>query len=561
MSTENFETFLHYFYHWEQVNPDKVYLRQPFGDRWVEYTYAEVGRMARQVAAALREKYEPGTMIGMVSKNCVEWLIADLGMLMGGFVSVPFYPTLTADQLREVLSLSGAQALFVGKLDDWDKMKGGVPDHVEQIAFPHYEGNAVVENARPWADIIDSVEPLAEPHQPTRDELFTVIYTSGTTGTPKGVMLTYDCVRLVIEAEREADVYRTFTGAGERYFSYLPLNHVAERVGTEISGIVSGGTVSFSESLDRFAQNLQDVQPTLFIAVPRIWTRFQMAILGQMPQSRLDLLLKIPVVSGLVKARVQKALGLSEAVTILAGAAPLPAATLEWFSKLDINIQEVYGMSETCGGVTVVPKGKIKAGTVGKALPGCEVKLDPETDEVLMKVPWIMAGYYKDEAKTAEVLRDGWIHSGDQGRFDEDGYLIITGRVKDTFKSAKGKFVIPVPIEAEFAKNHFVEQVAVVGRGVPQPLALINLSEVGQLEPMLTVQESLQETLDRVNAELPNYQRIKTVVVLPETWSVDNGLLTPTMKLKRNVLDHRFEGEYMRWYEAGEPILWDKQAS
>lgn len=551
----HFDTFLEYFYHREKTTPNEIYLRQPKGEQWIEYSWAEVGKQARSMVALLRARgLAPKSHIGLLSKNCAHWIIADLAILMGGYVSVPFYPNLTAQQLNEVMALSHIKALFVGKLETWVGNEH-IPKSLEVITFPHYVGNAKIEGFNDWDTVVKEQEPITDAYVPSIDDLFTIIYTSGTTGTPKGVMLKYKSPKLLMENERKYGYFRLFESGKNEFFSYLPLNHIAERMIVEVASMLSGGRISFAESLDTFAKNLQDTQPTIFFAVPRIWTKFKLGILSKMPEKRLNFMLKVPVLSGIIRKKIKTGLGLSRCKTAASGAAPLPAATVDFFKKLDVHIQEVYGMTETCGGITLMPHDKFKAFTVGKPFKNCDVKIDPETGEITAKSAWNMEGYYGNPEKTAELFKDGYLHTGDRGELDSEGYLKITGRVKDTFKSAKGKYIIPAPIEWGFAKNNCIEQICVVGLGIPQPLALINLSEMGCACEKEEVIDSLLETLESVNADLPNYQKVHRIIVMEEPWTIDNGLLTPTLKIKRNVLDERFLKLYDDWYEQKERIL------
>lgn len=549
--------FLSYFYEWEKTTPNEVYLRQPFGDTWEEYTWAETGQMARRLATGLRSLGLPdGAHIGIVSKNCREWIIADLAIMMGGYVSAPFFPTLRSDQIREVLELGDVQALFVGKLEGWDEMKQGVPEGMPIIAFPHYEGNSRVEEGERWHDLISRSEPLAESPVPGLDSLFTIIFTSGTTGTPKGVMLTYRKPAELVKMEKEEDLLKLRSGEN-RLISYLPLNHIAERALTEVLSIVYRGQVSFVESLDTFTANLQAIQPTLFFGVPRIWTKFQLGILERMPQPRLNLLLSLPVLSGIVKRKIRRALGLSHARMLITAAAPMPDTMKAWYRRLGFNIQEIYGLTETCGGFTMTREWEDATGTVGRALKGAEMKTDPETGEVLARGPWFMDGYYKNPEKTAEVFRDGWFHTGDSGQVDEKGFLHLTGRVSEAFKTAKGKFVVPAPIEWEFAGNPDIEQICVTGLGLAQPIALVVLSELGRAKEQAAIEQSLRETLEAVNKKLANYEKVATMVITQELWSVENGLLTPTLKVKRNELAGRYGLHFENWLVAGEAVVWE----
>lgn len=551
------KTILSYFYQWEKEQADTVFLRQPFGGNWEEYTWAEAGQMARRLATGLRSLGLPeGAHIGIVSKNCREWIIADLAIMMGGFVSVPFFPTLRSGQISEVLELGDVQALFVGKLDDWEEMKQGVPGDMPIIAFPHYEGNSRVQEGEQWHDFLSRFEPMAGSPEPDPDELWTIIFTSGTTGTPKGVMLTYRKPDELVNMEKEEDLLKMRDG--ENYLiSYLPLNHIAERALTEVLSLVYCCRISFVESLDTFAKNLQEIQPTLFFAVPRIWTKFQLGVLERMPQPRLNLLLRIPLLSGIVKKKIHRALGLNRARMLITAAAPMPDSMKAWYRRLGLNISEIYGLTETCGGFTMTRQGEDTTGTVGRILKGAEMKTDPATGEVLARGPWFMDGYYKNPEKTAEVFKDGWFHTGDSGSIDAKGFLRLTGRVSEAFKTSKGKFVVPAPIEWEFAGNADIEQICVTGLGLAQPIALVVLSELGRAKERAAIEQSLRETLEAVNKKLASYERIATMIITRDLWSVENGLLTPTLKVKRNELANRYGIHFENWQVAQEPVIWE----
>ncbi|MEZ4900331.1 MAG: AMP-binding protein [Spirosomataceae bacterium] len=276
-------------------------MRQPFGDQWKDFTWAETGNQVRRMATYLKSlDLPPHSNIGLVSKNCAEWIITDLAIMMSGHVSVPFYATLTADQLNHVLVHSGCSVLFVGKLDDWKGMKSGIPKGVKCISFPTY--NPDKEHLQ-WNDILAKNEPLKESPVPALDDIFSIIYTSGTTGNPKGVMATFGAVAACVENTKEIVRYDL---PETRFFSYLPLCHIAERNIVEATSIGTGGTIYFAESLDTFAKNLAEASPTHFLAVPRIWTKFQLGILSKMPQKKLDMFLKIPILSGIVKKKSEK---------------------------------------------------------------------------------------------------------------------------------------------------------------------------------------------------------------------------------------------------------------
>lgn len=551
-------SILAYFYQWEKERGEQVFLRQPFGKNWKTYSWREVGTMARCLISALQGiGLVAGDKVGIVSKNCYQWIVTDLALMMGRFVSVPFYPNLTAKELNQVLLASEAKVLFVGKLDDWTSMRPGVPAGVQLIAFPHFEGNALVDEGLSWEKLIEDNAPIEGSPLPGLHDLWTIIFTSGTTGVPKGVMLNYFHPAALVENERINGDLIDFSTTDHRFFSYLPLNHIAERIIVECAGIATGGVISFSESIHTFAQNLQATQPTLFIGVPRIWTKFQLAILERLPEKRLNALLALPLIGSFLKRKIVQGLGLSKARVLLTGAAPAPDSLKDFFKKLDLSIQEVYAMTENTGGCTLMPRSAIRSGTVGKVMANVEIRIDPSTQEVLMRAPWIMAGYYNDPERTAQVIQDGWLHTGDQGEITPDGYLKLTGRVSDTFKSTKGKYIVPGPIEWSFAKNSYIEQLCVVGFSIPQPLALAVLSEVGQKTPLEVVKASLVQTLEEVNAELAQYERVKAVVITKEPWAVENGVLTPTLKIRREVLNRKYAEQYEHWFERNETVIWE----
>lgn len=552
------KTLVQYFYDWEQLQPYKVFLRQPVGDQFIDLTWGEVGRQVRCMATYLHAlNLPPKSNIGLISKNCAHWLIADMAILVSGHVSVPFYPTLNREQLQQVLTHSECQVLFIGKLDGWDAMKVGVPEGVHTIAFPSYghTTNSVDDEATQWNDILADYKPLMGNPLPNLDDLFTIIYTSGTTGNPKGVMITHDALVQGIDKTRHLMAHDL---PEPRFFSYLPLCHVAERNIVEVTGIITGGTIYFAESLETFAQNLAAARPTHFLAVPRIWNRFQTGILAKMPQQKLTTLLRIPVLSSLVKRKIRKGLGLNDAKVILTGAAPMPISLLRWFRRLGIHIQEAYGMTENLGAVSLMPANYIKEGTVGRVNDGMDVRVDPETGELSTRSRWNMVGYYREPELTAATLRDGWLHTGDVGEVDNEGFLTITGRIKEMYKSPKGEYIAPSHIEFGFADNTNIEQICVTGQQLPQPIALVVLSEVARKDDQRLVSKSLEQTLLAANQRVHVYERIKKLVIVKDPWTVENNLITPTMKLKRSEIDARYGSNYEPWFAREEAVVWEE---
>lgn len=545
------------FYYWEKSEPDRVCYSQPYGNgKVVDFTWREAGRQVRAIATYLqRIGVQQGDNVALISKNCAHWIMADLAIWMAGGVSVPLYPTLSADSVRQLMEHSDAKFLFVGKLDTWPEMQPGVPDSVQCISFPLSPPN----DFPTWDDIVASNELLQESPSRSHTELATVIYTSGTTGMPKGVMHTFNSIASA--ASEAAGMYEA--SPDDRVLSYLPLSHVAERMVIEMLQFYQGQRVYFAESLDTFAEDLKRARPTLFFAVPRIWAKFQAGVLSKMPERKLNALLRIPFVSSTIKRRIREALGLDQVRLCFSGAAPISASLLQWYQNLGIEILEVYGMTENMGYSHSTPEGKGKPGFVGHANPNVVVKLGAG-DEVLVRSPTTMVGYYKEPEKTSETLdEDGFLHTGDVGTIDGDGNLKITGRVKEIFKTSKGKYVAPFPIESRLLASEHVEQCCVVGNAMPQPMALVSLSEGDQAalkegQGRESIHKAMVELISQVNGRLDPHEKLKLLVVTRGEWSIENGILTPTLKIKRNVLENRFQDRIENWYDSDEKVLWEE---
>lgn len=552
------KTPLEYFYQWESEHPDKPFLRQPYGNSWKVYTYSEAGNEARRIVSALRKAgLAKGYHIGIYSKNCCHWILADLAIMMGGFVSVPFYASLNKIALAEVVLKGDLKAIFIGKLDEWGDRAEALPEYVKVIRFPHYEGNAKVTQGLDWQELVRENEPATDKYIPSPDQLWTILFTSGTTGSPKGVMHNYHSPAVIFEDEMKYGTLGMKYLKEHSYFSFLPLNHVAERIAVEMNCIMMGGTISFAESFDSFIRNLQDTQPTFFFAVPRIWSKFQSGVLERISDRKLQMMLSLPIIGSIIRKKLLTALGLKNAAITLTGAALTPAHLKDWYRRLGINLREVYGMTEACGGVTLTPYGEQSSVDVGKPLPGSELKVDRETGEIIFRVKSAMTGYYKDPEATASVLREGWIYSGDRGRMGNAGELFVEGRVKDVFKTSKGVYVVPNPIEEDISKCELVEQVCVVGLGIPQPIALVNVAASWIEESKDQVENTLHQLMEDINRNRPSHEKLRAVVVCLETWSGNNNLLTPTLKVRRPKIDEYYGHKYHHWYESGKTVIWE----
>jgi len=546
-------------YHWESTTPDRVVFTQPQGGGAViDYTWRQVMDQVRRMATHLQSQgLQPGDKVALLSKNTAHWLMADFAIWLGGFVSVPLYPTLAAGTVRQILEHSGAKLLFVGKLDGWEGMKSGIPAGLPCISLPLCPPDAA-KSYTSWESITAKTEPLKGNPVRSADELATIMYTSGTTGAPKGVMHSFGTFAWGVQS----GLKRVPIDSSARMLSYLPLAHVAERTLVEHGLLATGMHVFFAESLDTFTSDLQRAKPTVFFSVPRLWVKFQQGINSKMPPAKLDRLLKIPILGGIVRKKVLKALGLQECTWAAGGAAPMPPDLLRWYNKLKLDLVEVYGMTENCGVSHATLPGKQRPGTVGLPYDGVQCRLDPVTSEIQMKAPCLMLGYYREPELSRETLTaDGWLKTGDKGGLDGEGNLKITGRVKDLFKTSKGKYVAPAPIEDKLVMHPAVEACCVTGANLGQPLALAMLNPEGALkaksaEGRAELEASMGAHLQTINATLDPHEQLDCVVLMAEPWTVDNDIITPTFKVKRNRIEDLFAKNYDKWVGMRKKVVW-----
>ncbi len=537
------------FLHWEKVDAKKIFLRQPFNGVWKEWSYSQAGSEIRRIAAGLQSLDLPDkSHVAILSKNCSHWLMADLAIMMAGHISVPIYPTLHANALHDILMHSECGVIFIGKLDNFEEQKEGIPAGIRSIVIEAYGLEAKLS----WESIVARDQIVSEIHTWNQNDLLSITYTSGTTGKPKGVMHTVEAFSTVVQvAIKDLKI-------PERpvLFSFLPLSHIAERVGIEMLGLYSGASFTFPESVEQFSKNLVATQPTLFFAVPRIWAKFKDKVLEKIPQQRLGLLLKIPFLNSLIKSKIKKGLGLSNATHIYSGAAPISVDLLKWFESIGIHIFQAYGITEDCIYSHFNRKGANRLGTVGKKLSGLQVKI-AEDGEIRLKSKGTMKGYFKEPELTGETFDpEGFIKTGDIGAYDAEGFLKITGRLKDQFKTDKGKYIAPAPIELLLLAYVGIEQACVVGTGLPQPMALVVLSESEKNKPRKEVNKDLATLLLTINQGLHSYEVLQKIIITYD-WSIVNGLLTPTLKVKRNQVEKIYSSEYLRLYADSRLIIWD----
>jgi long-chain acyl-CoA synthetase len=548
-------------YHWEKTEPQRVALTQPMGGDVVQdFTWAQVADHSRRMAAHLQAQgWAPGSKVAILSKNCAWWMMSDLAIWMAGYVSVPLYPTLAPETITQILKHSESKACFVGKLDGWAHMKPGVPADLPCISYPLSPDDAV-RDYDGWDAIVSRTAPMKASPVRGEDDLATLIYTSGTTGMPKGVMHSFGNFAWALDR----GLQRIPMGREDRMLSYLPLAHVVERMLVEHGWLRTAMHVYFAESLDTFAADLQRARPTVFFSVPRLWVKFQQGVHHKMPPAKLQRLLGIPILGGIVRKKVKKALGLDQCTFAAGGAAPMPMALLQWYGKLGLPINEGYGMTENLALSHITENGKNQQGTVGPTYPGVEHRLDPATGEIQMRSQALMMGYYKEPEKSAEVFTpDGWLKTGDKGSIDAGGLLRITGRVKDLFKTGKGKYVAPAPIEDKLVMHESVEACVVTGANLGQPLGIVMLNaefvtKAQDPGARRELEASLAEHLKAINATLDPHERLQTIVVTTTAWTVDNDVITPTFKVKRNRIEDLYAKYYESWEESGQSVIWQR---
>lgn len=544
MSADAVITPLEMLYRWEKETPDKVYLRQPKALQWTEYTWSQFADQVRRVAAWLKaQNYAPGSRIALWSGNSKDWVVADFAIMMAGHISVPLYPGQDVESARYIVEHSGACLAFLGDFDQWREAEAALPGTVARVAL----AGCSVPCALTLGEIVERSAPLRDSPLPDPEATMTLIYTSGTTGRPKGVIHSHRGAGLV--SLDMIDCFRHVVGAA-RYFSYLPMSHAAERVLVELSSLYSNGTISFSEGLATFAEELRSVQPTFFFSVPRLWLKFKAGVDARIPPETQAKLTP----DG--RRQIARQLGLAEATFILTGSAPCPRDVHQWFLDLGIVLREGYAMTETfVHGTSWMRDDAPLPGCMGQPFSqSVEIKLSDE-GEILLRTPALMQGYYRDPEKTAEVLVDGWYRSGDAGRIDEEGNLWLTGRISEVFKTTKGKFVRPTTLENHFGRSRLLAQFCVFGHGLDQPVVAVTLSESGLLETRAALQQKLAALLDEINAELPPWERISRLVAAAQEWTMANGLLTPTLKIKRKAIEERFRA--FAGADVREPVVFE----
>ncbi len=558
---------------------------------WHPISWAEYGRAALEVACGLVSLgLQPGQAAAIIGNNRPEWLFCDMGILLAGGLSVAIYATNPPEQCAYILAHSEARVFFVEDEEQLDKalqVRGQLP-HLERIVVMDPEG--MEEFSDPQVLTLEELRGLGRAawdpdglrkrwRHATEDDVAILLYTSGTTGPPKGAMLTHRNLLWTAEALGRANpLYPT-----DSSLSFLPLAHIAERMLSVYLPLVWGYVVYFAESLDTLFQNLQEVRPTILFAVPRLWEKLYAQLSLHMrkvdifKRTAYELALEVghryarALLAGerispslqaahtaaeLMALRpLRRRLGLDRVRFAVSGAAPIAPEILEFYHALGVRIREVYGQTEGSGPTTIHQGDRIRLGTVGQPLPGVEVRI-AEDGEILVRGPNVFAGYYKDPEATAQTLRDGWLHSGDVGEMDADGFLRITDRKKDLIVTAYGKNVAPAYVENQLKASPYIQDAVVVGDRRPYLVALIVIDEDNvarwaqdQRIPFSTfadlsgneqVRELIAREVERINRRLSSPEQIKRFSILPKRLYQEDGEVTPTLKVKRKVLQEKY---------------------
>ncbi len=562
--------------------------RTPSG--WQSTSWRDYGDIVRRAAAGLLALgVGPGDRVALVSANRPEWLFGDLAILTMGGVSVPVYPTSIAAQLQHIVAHSEAACVLVEDEAQAHKLAS------VRAQCPSVRHVIVLDDSveLPWSALLQKGDELLarDPEALARARrsvtpagLATIVYTSGTTGPPKGAMLSHK--NISSEVEQIASAVKL--APHEETLSFLPLSHVAERLQGEMVAIRLGFVVNFAQRLDTVKEDLAAVRPTILTCVPRLWEKIYEAIQAQllgMPRRRQVIFawaiavgrarfraqvderplsfwvrLEAAVADFLVGRKVRRKLGLDRAKYLISGAAPLAVGLAEFFGALGLPILEAYGQTE-CSGVShaTVPWIAIKPGYVGQALPGLEVRL-AEDGEILIRGDSVFSGYYKDPVATEAALAGGWLHTGDVGELDARGYLKITDRKKDIIITAGGKNIAPQNLENRLKTHAGISQVVVLGDRRKYLVALVTIDReaMGQRlgRPVTAPSRDpdvllhVQRAIDAVNLELSSYERLKRFAVLDEDFSIESGELTPTLKVRRRIVEERHRAVLAALYES-----------
>ncbi|MGB5191683.1 MAG: long-chain fatty acid--CoA ligase [Polyangiales bacterium] len=572
-------------------NDPAYYVRE--GGAWKPTNWGTYSDQVTQAGRALIALgFEPGQTACILGFNRPEWAILDLATMGAGGAPAGIYTTCSPVEVRYIVAHAEAPIILVEDEGQWRKVQAeianmphlkhvvtmkGVPkiDHGLVMTWDEFMAKGDQVDKQAYLDRVEALEP---------DALATLIYTSGTTGPPKGVMLSHHNLAWTANAA----IQITTINADDCSLSYLPLSHIAEQMFTLHIPITTGARVYFAESIEAVPENLKEVQPTIFFGVPRIWEKFHAGISAKLKDAtglKAKLVkwamnvgwetnkspngtkgLQYALADKLIFSKLKPAIGMGNARVCVSGAAPIAREVLEFFAGLDLLVLEVYGQSEDTGPTSFNTPTNYRFGTVGPALPGVEVKI-ADDDEILVKGPNVFLGYYKDQEATDATLSNGWLHSGDLGAFDDDGFLSITGRKKDIIITAGGKNITPKNLEAAIKNHELINEAVVIGDRRKYLSALVTIDpEAGEawaaangedanaLHKSAKLRASIQAHIDEMNSHFARVEQIKKFTILTRNLTIEDGELTPTLKVKRaKVSDHFADDIEAMYAEGGAP--------
>jgi long-chain acyl-CoA synthetase len=524
-------TLFEYLDHWCEECPDKVWLRDRSGDEYTEWSWTQAREEIHAIGAWLEKRLDGnGNNIGILSRNRAHWILADLGALSAGNVTIPMFTTLAQDTARYVMEFTDMKLLFVGECENWAAVSQVLPEGIQLVCLPGVE---IEQEHLKLEDIISEFRGQSPAYKASADDLITIVFTSGTTGVPKGVMQTHESFILPIDRFCKAFAVREHG----RYLSYLPLSHIAERHLVEGSSLMMCGVVDFNESMLTLLRDLSTTRPHFMFGPPRVWEQLQQVLIGHFGgQEKLDEALAADKEG--VGQQVRQMLGLDEADYLLTAAAPTPPALIHWFEQFGLVLMEGFGQTEAMGLIANSHSAR-KIGSIGRPVDGVDIRISEE-GELQIRASGCAPGYYNNPDKTAETFVEDWVYTGDKARVDEDGFIFLTGRVKDYFKTMQGKFVAPPPIEGEFSDNPHTEQQCLLGRGYSKTVMVCVLSALAQQRERDLVEQELRHQVARVNDTVEKHARIGALIVSTEPWGIENGMLTPTLKIRREQIEQAF---------------------
>jgi long-chain acyl-CoA synthetase len=590
------DTIIHRFLKQAEIRKDAPAYWVHAGDGWASTSWGDYVKQVRQAARALlalgvgqkrtNGSSDDAACVCILGFNRPEWCIMDLATMAVGGAPAGIYTTCSPPEVAYIVRHTDAKVVLAenaAQLEKIKKEKGSLPKLEKVVLFkgaPKIDDPMVLS----WEEFLEkgdetkdaTLDEYIDALRP--DQLATFIYTSGTTGPPKGVMLSHE--NLAWTAQCAIDMVET--GPNDVSISYLPLSHIAEQMFTLHVPCTAGSQVYFAQSIDKLADNLKEVQPTVFFGVPRIWEKFYAGVTAKMAlatgiKAKLAgwaretgsavndlrnrglepsgwLAMKYNFFNKKVYSKLKDAIGLGRARVCVSGAAPISADIIKFFAGFDVIIREVYGQSEDTGPTSFNLPGKTRFGSVGPVIPGCTVKI-AEDGEILVKGPNVFMGYYKEKAATDETLKDGWLCSGDLGKIDDEGYLHITGRKKDLIITAGGKNIAPKNIESSLKDSPLIGEAVVIGDRRKYLTALISLDpekavefakehglDKDKLHESPQLRELIQAQVDAVNKELARVEQVKKFTVLKKSFAIDGDQpeLTPTLKVKRNVVNKKY---------------------